>query len=380
MIPTPKMPPRLKSIPDLRFWINQPETVLLHLDEYEVDEDTPPAQLAWSIMLDASDNLLWVDAQRRLVGRGAAAPGLYAATVQVSDGEATASQQVWVKIFHFVLDRFVESSPVVLHSHELFTSAESLYDRVLPRNFPRDQIAWNPRWPLPEGIHSADVLQDGRYVIEAEATPPAVPVNLVWIARYLSPTPTTAPSPHPMPTRTSAPTLTPSPLSTRTPTPSFTPAILPTHTPTPSPTSATAIVLEICSHKTIFDEALSLPVGAGPRDLAVSQVNDDAAPDFLTANYETNTATLWLSREGSYFRYDLPCGEGCLDVEFSDLNQNARPEMILLGAINAQLSVYALDAMDRPSPLASLMLDRLTLPGEARQPIPLDLLAPGPFF
>ena len=342
----------LRKIPDLRILLDQPSTVLLNLDEYVHSDYTQKDLLSWEVETHSDGPVLTIDSSRILWAQEPKRVGSFPITIHVSDGKRARSQQALIKVSHFIFRSFYLSPPVILNSSEQYQSENSLYDFIIPNTFPREQIAWIVPTPLPKGIAAMRVMPGGQIEIHSTENPPLHPIQLPIIAVYRSPTPTAA-------------------FNRATPTP--------TKTPTPTPLPVSTIVLSPCGEQIAFSPYRIEAVGPGPLDVVSSDINQDGQPDFLTANYDSNSATLLMSgANGEYTRSDWIGGEGCLNVIMKDLTGDAKDDLILLGAIDSVLTIHQGAGQGNFT-----QTHQITLPVEAPLPgiqgyhAPLKLIAAG---
>lgn len=375
-LPTLPSGPQLAEIPDLKVLLHQPARNVLDLDEYVSDPDTPLDQLRWSVTQDSRGPRLKWNSSRQLSVANPYKSGLYAATIHVSDGNATASQTIRIKVSRFIFDSFFHLPPQIVTGNQIRVTDFSLYDRIIPRDFPREQIRFEIPTPLPPGITRARILSNGKIAIQGNESLLSGPVCLPVIARYQSPTPPSIPSPTPAPP---SPTLTP----TSTPTPAATPTPAESAVVHPTPTPVPRLEITACGKQYVFTLEHIESTGPDPRDFALGDINRDGKPDFLTANFGNDTATLLLSQASQYEyqRTDLAAGgEGCLNVLIEDLDQDGMNELILLSAFHCRLRIIRGD-MESGWKAADADLPFLVqLPLEYRHNARLHLLAAGRFF
>ncbi|RJP19246.1 MAG: VCBS repeat-containing protein [Candidatus Omnitrophota bacterium] len=302
--------PKLSRIPDLRMVLNRSEINLLNLDDYVHDTDTPNTQLNWSVETESNGPAVHIDSAHCLSVFHPKTVGVFASTVSVSDGDATASQTIRIKVSHFLLAPFFTDSPIVLSASEEYRSEFSLYDGIIPPDFPKECIRWEVKSPFPEGIAHAEVLSNGRLCVRADSSPPRTAVILPICAKYQTPLPTIPP-------------------------------LFPTPTPSFTPVRTADIEFYPHGRRISFNQVQSEIVGDGPVDVAAADFNRDGNPDFLTANFDTNTASLLLSdAHRQYQRMDLYTGEGCQNVLLHDGNGDGWDDVITLSVIDSLLTIY----------------------------------------
>ncbi len=349
--------PILDKIPDLRIVCRQPAVDLLKLDEYVHDGDTPKKDLVWSIQSEKDAPTVVVDWKRCLSIFDSSHVGVYPATVSVSDGHATASQILQIKVSHFLISPFCFASPIILSVSEIYRTPFSLYDGIIPRDFPRACIRFELKKPLPAGIAEVEILEDGSLQIHAEENPPHRPVLLPVLAYYQTYTPT--------PIQNNTPTVQP---PQKTATPSCTPTRIPD------------LVFQTSDDVIAFIQQNVESVGKGPIDLQCADFNHDGYPDFVTANYDSDTATILLSDDQSYERRDVWSGEGCCNVFTPDIQGDGWDDLVTLSAIDSTLSVY-LGSQESPLLLSDQMIlfEGYPFPEEQLNRSRIRLLAAGCF-
>jgi len=316
---------------------------VLDLQDY-VEGGSASGKLRWSVNSLNGALRLRIGSTGRLSIIRSSLPGVFAALVSVSDGVRQAEQIVRIKASHFIFNQFYQNPPIVLSASESYRSKKSLYDSLIPADFPREQIRFQIGEPLPQGVKEARIDEEGRLRLLANAPPPSGPAPLRVYAFYRSPTPTP---------------LTPAP----------TPSLLPVFSPTPTPTLASPdIVLQSCGGKISFVLIRSEAAGREPVELCARDINRDGLPDYLLANYGSDAATLLISgKAGEFSRFELDGGEGCLNGAMMDLNQDGRDEIVLLSVFDSTLRLYTLNDANQP-----MLASRIVLPGGI--PLPYEQL------
>lgn len=323
-------PLRLRSIPDLRVLTGQWVERLIDLDDYVISRPQPEQPVLFTLRSEVRGIGLYLDTGNRLTAGASNRPMNATFTVVAHQGGETARQTVRLKRSSFMLKPFVWLPPKALAPGERWTTPGSLYDLVVPADFPRERIGFECLTPYPSGIQAAGVRPDGRVWLQAGELPSQTVGALRIIARLQEPTPTGLPAPSP----TAHP-------QTPTPTPQ------PTQTPTVAPTATPALQLAIdaCEAEARFALTQRLPAGANPYNLASRDINQDGRPDFLIANYGDDFATLFTSDDNAaYQQTELPGDEGVLDALFVNGLIEDGTQAVLLGGYDSEISVYQQNA------------------------------------
>ncbi|MGC9327996.1 MAG: FG-GAP repeat domain-containing protein, partial [Candidatus Hinthialibacter sp.] len=337
--PTVNAPPSLSWIPDLQIIQNQPVNRVLDLNQYVYDPDTFAANLIWSIEQESPIPTLKLTAHSWVSVENPTTHGIYSASIHVSDGCATRTQEIKVQVLPFLFRGAFYPEPWIVKSSEKMVSKQPLYEFIEPAEFPREQIAFEIPSRFPRGIRQVEILDDGRLCITADQSRPPKLTYLPILARYVSPTPTAKPL-DPTPTVFVA---SPTPVVNLSPirTPTVTPLSLIQTTMTPTP--ETDLELRMGDSCYSFSMRRIIPVGRNPMDLTSCDINHDGKADFLTADFDDDTATVLISgaQEYEYQKVVLSSGgAGCLNVLTDDLDQDGWEDIILLNAYDSSLRIY----------------------------------------
>ena len=175
-----------RAIPDLQLVYRKPVENILDLTDYV--HSTSGRKIRWWVSSEV--NLGYhVNREGQLSVTNPYITGTFPITVHAQDGVHRISQQVKVQVAYFIFQsQFLE--PVVLLSGETFRSRQNLMSLIKPEDFPREQIRFELRTPLPAGIRRAGIFPDGRFWLQSDQNLPGKPVLLAIRAIYQSPTPT----------------------------------------------------------------------------------------------------------------------------------------------------------------------------------------------
>ncbi len=369
--------PQIQSMPDIKIPLHQDRLRLLQLDNYVIDSDTAKDELIWNFQMQRGGPDVQIDSNRWLTITNVDRVGIFSSRISVADGQSMDTRLLKVKVSHFVLrPRF---DPIILMPEELYTSSYSLFSQVEPPNFPRDQIRFEILKPYPEGVSHAEITSNGHILMKAGKNPPAKIQPLTIWAQYVSPTPTPRIVPTVLPAKTSTPTS----LPTYTLTPTLTPTQNPTHivSPLPTPIAKTDLFFPACDNAIHFAKRKIATLGSGPVELRSADVNRDGFPDFVSANFNEDNATLLLS-QGHYMNHQsirLDSGIGCLNALIDDMNGDGRLDIMLLGSLDSCVTYYANENWHSQD--GRIVLDDWTKSHEDRNEIArVRLMASGRFF
>lgn len=353
--PTPSsVPPTLiwaHNLPDLKLILNRPEYEILDIDDYWYATTPLSETMRWGVSSTGHSFGVQVDSENRLSITKPDRVGTYQFILQGNNGTNVLRTRISLKISHFLF-RIPHWQPaILLQPNERYRSPVSLYSCIDPPNVSREQIHFDFSSSLPAGVKSARIDSEGHLWIEADNSTSVDLSKLAIKAGYVSPTPT----PSPTPTR---------------------------YIPPPTPTRAPEITLNACARPIRFRQVHTEEVGRDPISLYTIDLNRDDRPDWITADFGENTATVLLSGGDNlaYQRQRLYTGEGCLAVELGDWNQDGWTDAALLGGYDSVLTIYhgqqgneftkAADIPLQPDPL---------LPPERMEKGKLRIMASGHF-
>jgi hypothetical protein len=97
-----------------------------------------------------------------------------------------------------------------------------------------------------------------------------------------------------------------------------------------------------------FAPFVSFATGAGPRSVALVDLDADGRPEIVTANYDSSTVSILrntgvtgqISSNSFAPRFDLPAGAGAHGLAVADLDGNGRPDLATANAVGASLSLF----------------------------------------
>lgn len=158
---------------------------------------------------------------------------------------------------------------------------------------------------------------------------------------------------------------------------------IPIERPTPTPSPQPDLVLVSNCHEFLFSLNRYESIGSQPTDLTSFDGNRDGKPDFLSADFGADTATLLLSqgRNDGYFRMNLSAGgEGCLNVTVDDLDRDGWDDLILLTAFDSRIQIYWGEESMKYEEFTSIVLvSNIILPTDRSHSARLRLMTTGSF-
>jgi hypothetical protein len=97
-----------------------------------------------------------------------------------------------------------------------------------------------------------------------------------------------------------------------------------------------------------FAPFVSFATGAGPRSVALADLDADGRPEIVTANYDSSTVSVLRNTgvTGQIFsnsfapRFNLPAGAGAHGLAVADLDGDGRPDLATANAIGASMSLF----------------------------------------
>ncbi|MBD3265588.1 hypothetical protein GF373_02875 [bacterium] len=357
----------LKDIPDIRVVWNEPCNHVLDLNNYIDTTLCDSRNVAWAMEDQSSSNMAAIEPGGFLSIPHPNRIGLYPLRVHACNGIAEATQDIILKISHFIFRPDRTIAPIILAPHETYISPYSLYDWIYPPDFPKEQIRFEILVPPTIKRSRVRLLSDGRFIIRADESLPQQPVLLTFAAYYVAPSPT--------------PNCSPTPRATFTPTysPTFTPS------PLPSPTAIPDHLPQYTYHTCVGDCRFVLvdkrKVGPKPINLISADVDGDARPDLITPNYGGQTATVLYNRPCGFTRIDYKSSDLCLNAFPYDFTSDGLTDLLLLGGMDETLTFYrsTVEGLERAG--NSVRLPWLVLLPEERLYKPrLDLLCGGRFL
>ncbi len=362
-LPVPAFP-FLRQLPDIRLLSGESNEVVLDLDDYVYDPDTPKDELGWQLPLWA--NRLHIDEHHQLISRGFDRPGIHGPfKITLKDGVYTVSDDIVVKVSSFRLQSSNPLPPIVFNEGEtVYHSPYRLNDLLVESNVEDLYLEWFVLRPWPDGIVDIIVHPQSDFTVVTDGTITDEIDSLQWIAKRVKARPT--PSPTNEPTSTATYTITPTPLPTSTPTgtntptvtphatntvmPSFTPTATPTptytvqptvtptftatrtpsRTPTRTPTQAPAVN---CSDNFEFRIADSISTFAEP-----VQMVRDANGDLIVVHYNDGLLARYRIQNGSIQSDNAAdVGFGAVDAALGDVDEDGQMDIFVLNPFDENL-------------------------------------------
>lgn len=96
---------------------------------------------------------------------------------------------------------------------------------------------------------------------------------------------------------------------------------------------------------TAFAPAADFPAGTNPWDAALSDINGDGKPDFVTTNWNSSTISLFQNNSSQNVislenKIDLPVGESPRGLGIGDLDGDGKPDLAVTSWSSSIMSIY----------------------------------------